>query len=1212
MSNSISTLEVGAPALPMMTQLLEIPLCEDLNYTVSEITCDTVDGSIFGINHPIVPAQPSRSKSDRSTPTLHKNSTLYTTNAFTGDPLFSIEKIGIARSKNLATARFCPMQYNPVTNQVIIVKHCTVTVNYKNADITATQQMASRYGSASFGFNTLNQLPCTKEIQNAQQAPIHYLIVAHSMFRGQLDDFIAWKQRKGFIVTVGYTDDANVGTTSTAIAAWVKSFYTNATASLPAPTYLLIVGDNEQIPAFSGRYGYSGTSNGEHVTDLYYTTWTTGDNIPDCYSGRFSAQTVAQLTPQIEKTLMYEQYLFPDPSFLSTAILVAGEDQGYSSDNAYRCADPAMDYIAKTYVNAGNGFSTVYYYKNNTNFAPTGVTVNGSSQTTASASALRNLYSAGAGWINYSAHGDVTEWYKPNFSNSDINSMTNNNKFGFVIGSCCLTNKFDESTCFGEAWLRKGNYAGAVGYIGGSNSTYWNEDFYWAVGVRTSLSNTMDASYDASRLGSYDRLFHTHGEAISEQYTTSSSLMLAGNMAVQSSSSSGKNYYWEIYHLMGDPSVMPWLGQAQVMNVSANNVLPLGTGSFTLTAVPNAYCAITDGAGNLIGAAFADASGNATINTSSLTNPGTYELAVTAQGYQPYFGELTATVMEGPYVKCNNISANLVAGTQQSISLEIENIGTDATDSLNVELIVDNHHLFLNTPGQISINNINANQTATLSGILDVDVLSNVADQTSTAITAILRWGSESTEQSRKTMSLVINAPKLVVTNSNISGTLEANQNLVMTLSIGNQGHADIDNLNVAIIPVPGFSCANTNQTIGNLNANASSTTNFNLTLDSWIPENIIIPVNYVISNGEIRMQGVTEIVIGTGSSEDFETGNFNSFDWQQGSNAWTITTSEKHQGSYAARSTTWSTGWGGNNGNSQSSELSITYSSSINDSISFWYKVSSEESYDKFFFYVDGTEKFDASGEKDWTRYSCYVPAGTHTFKFSYEKDYSMSSGSDCAWIDDITFPRNGIAYDYKLDTICEGEDYEMPTHTVSSDDLTLGDNNILRDSTNSTIYYVVLTVVETPEVSISADALTIKYGESVLLTASGADTYLWDNGVTNSQLRVYPTTTTTYTVIGSNGACTSESSITITVTGSVSIAETEVLPISIYPNPTNGNITVEGLEQGSVSLFDMTGRCMIQRTVNGCTINLDLSTLPQGIYILRNGSQVKKVVKK
>ena len=114
------------------------------------------------------------------------------------------------------------------------------------------------------------------------------------------------------------------------------------------------------------------------------------------------------------------------------------------------------------------------------------------------------------------------------------------------MGNCL--SKFDESECFGEAVLRKGNFSGAVGYIGGSNSTYWNEDYYWAVGLRSIGNSGTVPNYDVNNLGAYDRLFHTHNEPYADWYITNASMMMAGNMAVHSSSSSLKTYYWEIYH----------------------------------------------------------------------------------------------------------------------------------------------------------------------------------------------------------------------------------------------------------------------------------------------------------------------------------------------------------------------------------------------------------------------------------------------------------------------------------------------------------------------------------------------------------------------------------------------------------------------------------------------------------------------------------------
>jgi hypothetical protein len=49
-------------------------------------------------------------------------------------------------------------------------------------------------------------------------------------------------------------------------------------------------------------------------------------------------------------------------------------------------------------------------------------------------------------------------------------------------------------------------------------------------------------------------------------------------------------------------------------------------------------------------------------------------------------------------------------------------------------------------------------------------------------------------------------------------------------------------------------------------------------------------------------------------------------------------------------------------------------------------------------------------SGEHDWTAAKFPVPAGEHVFKWSYEKDYSVSNGSDCAWLDYIVFPARKV----------------------------------------------------------------------------------------------------------------------------------------------------------------------------------------------------------
>jgi M6 family metalloprotease-like protein len=75
---------------------------------------------------------------------------------------------------------------------------------------------------------------------------------------------------------------------------------------------------------------------------------------------------------------------------------------------------------------------------------------------------------------------------------------------------------------------------------------------------------------------------------------------------------------------------------------------------------------------------------------------------------------------------------------------------------------------------------------------------------------------------------------------------------------------------------------------------------------------------------------------------------------------------------------------------------------------LSFWWKVSSESGYDKLKFYIDGAEPTSTSGGisglVDWTQVSnITIPSGTHTLRWTYAKDGSVSSGSDAGWVDEI-----------------------------------------------------------------------------------------------------------------------------------------------------------------------------------------------------------------
>jgi len=625
----------GSPAIPVRTDVITVPFCQSISVEVSDAVYDT----IVIENANFYPLQPSRSKSQLEDPDPVVDAQRYATNEFWGLPTARVEVEGIARDRRLATLVFSPVRVNPVSGQVIVCRRATVTVTYNEPDVQGTLDHYSRYHSPAFSTGqTLNRLFTAKDVSTS--APLRMVIVAPGTLRcHSLATFADWKRRQGLLVDLVYMDEQGLGT-NTSVANYLKGLYTNATADAPAPTFVLLVGDHTRLAAFDTRISSSSWwESYDHITDLYFTSWTSGDHFPDCYSGRFSTLDTVVLGRIISKTLLYEQYGFADDSYLGKGVLISGIDQGSSNDNAYRYCDPTMDHLAAFYINSDNGFDNVTYYKNNTSQHPDGVTVNGSSYTTATATALRELYNEGVGWVNYSAHGDWDRWYQPSFTVSHVNSMSNNGKPSIMIGNCCLSNKFDMGVCFGEALLRRSNNAGAVAYFGATNSTYWAEDFYWSVGVRTNISNTMNIAYNASNLGMYDRLFHTHNEAPSVYAVTAGSMIVAGNMAVEAatsgqlSSDNSKLYYWEIYELMGDPSLLPWLGTAADLTARVARY----SDHLEATVPAYAYVAVVDTSDNtLLASAFADENGHAVLPVAMSQSLGSACLAVTAQGYKPY------------------------------------------------------------------------------------------------------------------------------------------------------------------------------------------------------------------------------------------------------------------------------------------------------------------------------------------------------------------------------------------------------------------------------------------------------------------------------------------------------------------------------------------------------------------------------------------------
>ena len=79
--------------------------------------------------------------------------------------------------------------------------------------------------------------------------------------------------------------------------------------------------------------------------------------------------------------------------------------------------------------------------------------------------------------------------------------------------------------------------------------------------------------------------------------------------------------------------------------------------------------------------------------------------------------------------------------------------------------------------------------------------------------------------------------------------------------------------------------------------------------------------------------------------------------------------------------------------------------------SLSFYWAVSSEAGYDSLRFYIDDVQQTSTSGNVSWqpVGYSI-LGSGTHTLKWVYTKDGSVSVGVDCGWLDKVEFTAGSL----------------------------------------------------------------------------------------------------------------------------------------------------------------------------------------------------------
>jgi hypothetical protein len=138
------------------------------------------------------------------------------------------------------------------------------------------------------------------------------------------------------------------------------------------------------------------------------------------------------------------------------------------------------------------------------------------------------------------------------------------------------------------------------------------------------------------------------------------------------------------------------------------------------------------------------------------------------------------------------------------------------------------------------------------------------------------------------------------------------------------------------------------------------------------------------------------------------------------GEGAWSGQGDTTHDASDAAQN--------GATGDNEFASLSSTVTFPADGTISFWWKVSSEEHFDFLRFFIDGKPQAEVSGAVDWRQATFLVGSGEHTLAWEYRKDSCCTDGDDTAWVDQVVYAEGGALPPARLNVVAVGKADGMP----------------------------------------------------------------------------------------------------------------------------------------------------------------------------------------
>ena len=1112
-----SMLEAGAPDLPMFP--VPAIIGDQAEMTVNVIDAQYTDYT----NVEVAPSKGNFSRQINPDDVPYTYGEMYQQNAFWPASQAYLEKPYIIRDFRGQNIMVRPFAYNPVTKTLRVYTSMTIAMT-KVSDNGENQKVARRSNTvkvdpeqkAMYGQRFIN-FGETSRTYTFDEDYGELLIICADQYMSNLQPLVEWKNKSGRPTTLVSVTTAG-GNNIENIKNYVSNFYNDPNHNLE---FLLLVGEYNEITPKN----YGSGSGGTCYSDNYLGKLEGNDDYLEVLVGRFSVANAADADLQVLKTIYYERDVQAGVEWGNRGMGIGyyGAGSGHNGEDDYQHIDLIRNkLLAYTY-----GTVTEHH---------------GGSGGDASVSTISGTVNEGISIINYCNHGSETSWGVANYSVSNVNALTNDNMLPVVWSVACLNGKFDVGTCFGESWLRanhNGTPAGAVAGMFSFVSQPWIPPM-WGQDEMVDILCEQKSS---------DLFNHTIGGA-----------SLNGSMYVLDMAPGDSYQTFNTWLLFGDPSALFRTDIPSSMNVTTSpSVLMLGMTDLQINAEADYAIATLSMNGEVI-ASDKVIDGQCTLTFPGLSEVGMADLVIVGFNKETYVGQIEVVPAEGAYIAVDTYAMNVEQanyGETIDMSIDVKNVGVETASNLTATLSTECEYVEI-LSGEANIASIDPNEIVTVEGF-QFSVAEDVPDGT---VAQFFLDVTDGTTPWQGKINITLHAPVLTIENI---AQQEGQSGISLSFTLKNNGSAPFygGTLSLASCSPDMVFTPETQSFEDTVAGGETMLLIFGITFDESVEPGSTFQAAYMLTSGLFELTDI--IVVSYGAiMEDFETGAFGSGWTFSPANSWTVVNGGR--GTMCAKSM--------NEGISNSDyNATLTVNVVAAGELTFMYKVSSESNYDKLHFYMDNQEKGTWSGTVNWTQFTQPVTPGQHTFKWSYTKDSSVNSGSDCAWIDDIIFPPTNIFI------------FLAPANNLEAQ----------VDGGTVTLNW---------EASEEADTYVIKRDGEIIASDVTDLTYVDELPKDG----VY-----TYAVFASSGSSLS-APVTVTVEAIFDeVIENQSTLFSVYPNPSNGVLNIDANGSFEYMLINGMGQEVVKGNAQG-SMQINVANMNKGVYFLRlsTGDQVttQKVV--